>query len=1551
MSGTVSTSHNASHLGSTNTSQFSNKYHGLIKMSNYKKIRNIMIDFFSYVYSVSPNFYPMHSFMSFYRIFQMMGPILGAPFIFLWENSKSKIAWKVSSFISVFIHLVPVESRDQAYIPMLFTIIGILSIYIICIFICAFYYKEKSQLPLAVPAIIAAFTGSVGYILPIIWAEFIGEIIGHMIAGTHNFEIVTAIVGIFVSIFLFSIYLWFFVKFVAVSATFRPNSLLSVSKAPQTMVLCCSVLITFFSAVASKSSKIICIVLLVITAIIYFVTFGAMFIDGGFVKIAHSVMVVSAAISGGLTMIIFIILVVIGQSLSELILIAAISLFVLIIIIASFIHHRIIYKIIHILDEIHSNSENFEMIRSPSMFMIIFNIGMGLVHPVCTSWSLGNMAVQKWPTNIKVWYIFSKFVAIYPEENQQLSIIYQNIIQNKIKGSYAKQTLAQIHTVSKLREANLSLSLKNSLNNINKLAMKAKHKMRYVWDNIIQANIGELENAVNSVYDAINECKSEYQHVLCQYPNNRFVSRSYSRFMLDVLADVKEFEKYDNITKLLQRGLLANEDQAHQHGVHAYPLLPSVIALKDNNQAYNTTENDLSTIDMLVDTDGATVEKTQTIMKQVEEVQIPAFVLLTKVRPILNIFICVFPLIVTLIYVLYIIEQELIPLDYIRTLSFLRCGVYMLPALSEAYVFEELQCITKRIPSESLPQYLGSSLQLNEQLEYFNKEASFTVSELKDLRDYKIGNNIIDQVRAIVFSNKIDYITYPDDTNSSYTITKPTTLHGAFIDYILMVTGILEVKEFTYDFLGRQNIQNQIKNTKLLSEKFTEATYLLMNYMSYLQKLTADILDTLIFIMSFTIFIVLIVSLIIYLIKSKKNKLEVYTCFTTVPKNVVSNIADRLKILKKNQMNDSSHDSSTMHTEFDMNKQEENMMKIFATAGSSSQSSQNGRLINIISILIIYILTIVGIATIGVVGKNTSKNIDHSAPHVNYLLGSFSYAAGVIDIILRLGSIKSKCELPNLKIFEILENGVHLIENSVDYFNLVRYGNNVIEPFDQYKTLIDQYTIEGNCSHDTLPYLFECINVDFRFHFFENIMYKIIIPTYYYQDSFSLDSKDVQNLWFLMSYNMYNDFFAPVFENVVDDVKISANKQIQTIIFIAVVFIFLIVLIEIFVLLVNLETERKLKFTMSLLQQCPPTSILHNPRINAILSGNFTLGSQEKTVRNSEFFLEIIKNLPDAVIIMKENQTITEINKKGKSLFNIEFRENMHVNELFNFTEYPQLAMYFSPTASQMVVKQSKEMNYISFKNSDNQYFLQVTVSKIKAEIVITIRDVTTNVRYNNLIAEERAKSDVLLSSILPPKLVQRVRSGEKDISFAVQSATITFIDIVEFTPWCASLQAHEVMLTLNKLFTLFDAIVQKLPTMTRIKCIGDCYMAAGGIFAEVNQPEVHAKEVCEFGIDALDAVEKLNKELTQNIRIRVGVNTGGPIVAGVIGVGKPTFEILGPAINMAQQMEHHGVPMAVHVSRRVYELIYGGSFTIKERGEIEVKNGKVLTYLVYRKA
>jgi class 3 adenylate cyclase len=154
-------------------------------------------------------------------------------------------------------------------------------------------------------------------------------------------------------------------------------------------------------------------------------------------------------------------------------------------------------------------------------------------------------------------------------------------------------------------------------------------------------------------------------------------------------------------------------------------------------------------------------------------------------------------------------------------------------------------------------------------------------------------------------------------------------------------------------------------------------------------------------------------------------------------------------------------------------------------------------------------------------------------------------------------------------------------------------------------------------------------------------------------------------------------------------------------------------------------------------------------------------------------------------------------------------------------------------------------------------------------------------------------------------------------------------------------------MKILNAFFCQLDEIIHSFPTMTKIKCIGDCYMASGSIFTEQNQPVTHATEAINFGLKAIECLKQINKKMNQNLQIRVGINTGGPIVGGIMGTSKPVFEILGSTINIAQQLEHQGISMNVHISRAVYELIFGGGFKMSERNQTNIKQGTIVTYLI----
>ncbi|OHT10988.1 Adenylate and Guanylate cyclase catalytic domain containing protein [Tritrichomonas foetus] len=682
----------------------------------------------------------------------------------------------------------------------------------------------------------------------------------------------------------------------------------------------------------------------------------------------------------------------------------------------------------------------------------------------------------------------------------------------------------------------------------------------------------------------------------------------------------------------------------------------------------------------------------------------------------------------------------------------------------------------------------------------------------------------------------------------------------------------------------------------------------------------------------------------VLLFKMNYNKLEIYRCLASLPKNVVSNIAEKLKVLKAENTSDQS-----ASFEGETNKQEENIMKIIATSDSSWQGHISNYIVNTIGTVLISAFTVLALYFLSDLFITQSKLLYEAAPHIDYLMGAFGYQTGSMITLMMMAAEGSGTPIPSIRIQRLIESFETWRNTSNYLMNELRYGdlNENISPFKEFANSITNSVETANCSDpvsiSSMHDIYQCFQPEVSYLIFDSFADALSTP--YIQtngsNSFSFANEIYSQLWHIENVHLYNNFFSPLLENIVSTVTDGIKSDLPPVFAVAACCTIASIGIELIIFRFNLEEEKRVKYAIRLLIHCPLQVLTQSQKIMNLLDGNFNEKLNDFVGKNNSYYDEIANNLPDSIICESSDHIVTYLNISACRLFNKDSKIGIPTSDFLNMKGDD----IFIQSVKNYDINGVNSIEYVSEDNTN--YHIELTISGFKNERILSFKDQTAMMRYNKLIEEERAKTDALLASIIPKNLVQRVQSGETNISFSVQSVSIVFIDIVEFTPWCGSNPASDVMNTLNNLFSRFDRIVNTKDTMTRIKCIGDCYMGAGGIFSEVNQPSVHAKEIVEFGLAAIDALHQLNKEINQNLRIRVGVNTGGPIVAGVLGVSKPTFEILGPAINMAQQMEHFGVPMNVHISRSVYELIYGDTFHIKERGEIELKKGKAVTYLV----
>jgi guanylate cyclase len=231
---------------------------------------------------------------------------------------------------------------------------------------------------------------------------------------------------------------------------------------------------------------------------------------------------------------------------------------------------------------------------------------------------------------------------------------------------------------------------------------------------------------------------------------------------------------------------------------------------------------------------------------------------------------------------------------------------------------------------------------------------------------------------------------------------------------------------------------------------------------------------------------------------------------------------------------------------------------------------------------------------------------------------------------------------------------------------------------------------------------------------------------------------------------------------------------------------------------------------------------------------------------------------------------------------------------------------------------------------------------------VAIIRDETQLIAQQEAAEEAKRQSETLLFQILPRDIVARLNAGEKDISFSIVSATVMFIDIVKFGEYAANLTPQEIMGNLSEVFAGFDEACARYPMLIKIKLIGDVYMCAGGLFAPDAPPAAHAEQMVRFAIDALQAVDCVNEHLGAALAVRIGINTGGPVLAGILGTDRPTFDIIGDTINVAARLQSTDLSGKIQISEGTQTLLAGTDFKIEYRGEIELKGkGKTRTFLI----
>lgn len=204
------------------------------------------------------------------------------------------------------------------------------------------------------------------------------------------------------------------------------------------------------------------------------------------------------------------------------------------------------------------------------------------------------------------------------------------------------------------------------------------------------------------------------------------------------------------------------------------------------------------------------------------------------------------------------------------------------------------------------------------------------------------------------------------------------------------------------------------------------------------------------------------------------------------------------------------------------------------------------------------------------------------------------------------------------------------------------------------------------------------------------------------------------------------------------------------------------------------------------------------------------------------------------------------------------------------------------------------------------------------------------------------ARTEDLVLHMLPSSIAQRLKSGEGQIADRHEDATVLFADIVDFTAFADATSPERVVDLLGRAFVELDILAAR-HGLEKIKTLGDGYLAVAGVTIPRRD---HARAATAMALEVETTLVRCLADDWPGIRMRVGLATG-PVMAGVIGTERFSFDVWGDTVNTASRMASLADEGCVQVTEEAFAAI-GDHYRTERREPVPVKGkGMMTTYVV----
>ena len=196
----------------------------------------------------------------------------------------------------------------------------------------------------------------------------------------------------------------------------------------------------------------------------------------------------------------------------------------------------------------------------------------------------------------------------------------------------------------------------------------------------------------------------------------------------------------------------------------------------------------------------------------------------------------------------------------------------------------------------------------------------------------------------------------------------------------------------------------------------------------------------------------------------------------------------------------------------------------------------------------------------------------------------------------------------------------------------------------------------------------------------------------------------------------------------------------------------------------------------------------------------------------------------------------------------------------------------------------------------------------------------------------EQARSEKLLLNILPAVIAERLKANDMRIADHYDAVTVLFADLVDFTQMSEKMPPSYLIDFLSQIFLKFDQLAEKYK-VEKIKTIGDAYMVVSGAPVVCTD---HAHRIAAMAFEMKDALREVAVKTGLDLNMRIGIHTG-PVVAGVIGSAKFSYDLWGDTVNLASRMESTCKPNLIQVTKETQQLLKD-AYLFSEKSTVDIK-------------